>query len=670
MQSIYPKEDMLSLSDLCKELSISVATGRNWIKLGKLIPASKDKKNLFFHQKYVANIKAEIETGENSALKSRRNKKYISGNHVYHSYVSEKSKNLSTVSTIISIIVNRQIVITSPILHALLAECAIQLILSKTGIATCTDCLKQYDSGAFTENVYLYLVKDLISQDAFTKTIPESYPELFQVQYTYEDREDILGFLYISLKNIGTRKATGSYYTPTKVVKKLCETLFSINETKDKTVFDPCCGTGNFLLQLSQTFDYNSIYGNDIDAVSVKIARINFALNYNISDKEIIYNHITMKDYLKFDAEPKFDFIIGNPPWGYEFSEEQKQLLRNKYISAIGTNIESYDIFVEQALSNLKINGQLSFVLPEAFLNVKAHTSIRSLLMKNSSFQYLEFLGNAFDKVQCPCIILQILYNQKPFDSRGLTVNDGIREYTISYPRNVNAECFSFLTTDAEYKIIDKMNQMTNKIFLFGNAIFALGIVTGNNKDYISQVKTQDNEIILKGSDICRFRFNHSDNYIVFRPDSFQQTAPVQYYRAKEKLLYRFICNQLIFAYDDKQTLSLNSCNLLIPTVHNLNIKYLMAVLNSRTAQFFFKKQFHSIKVLRSHIEQIPIPQIDEESQIPIITLVDAILDSSNKYDIRSIYETLDFEIAKLYHLTEVEHNIIIKSMEGENLFL
>ncbi len=95
-----------------------------------------------------------------------------------------------------------------------------------------------------------------------------------------------------------------------------------------------------------------------------------------------------------------------------------------------------------------------------------------------------------------------------------------------------------------------------------------------------------------------------------------------------------------------------------------------MAVLNSRATQFFFKKQFHSVKVLRSHIEQIPIPQIDEESQIPIITLVDAILDSTNKYDILSIYETLDFEIAKLYHLTEVEHNTIIKSMEGENLFL
>ena len=37
-------------------------------------------------------------------------------------------------------------------------------------------------------------------------------------------------------------------------------------------------------------------------------------------------------------------------------------------------------------------------------------------------------------------------------------------------------------------------------------------------------------------------------------------------------------------------------------------MKYIMAILNSRVAQFYFKKRFNSVKVLRSHIEQIPIP--------------------------------------------------------------
>lgn len=35
--------EYLSLKEVCEKLSISVATGRNWIKLGKLIPESSTK---------------------------------------------------------------------------------------------------------------------------------------------------------------------------------------------------------------------------------------------------------------------------------------------------------------------------------------------------------------------------------------------------------------------------------------------------------------------------------------------------------------------------------------------------------------------------------------------------------------------------------------------------
>lgn len=51
---------------------------------------------------------------------------------------------------------------------------------------------------------------------------------------------------------------------------------------------------------------------------------------------------------------------------------------------------------------------------------------------------------------------------------------------------------------------------------LKNNADFALGIVTGNNKKYISNNKTADNEMILKGSDISKYHIKQSDNYIIF----------------------------------------------------------------------------------------------------------------------------------------------------------
>ncbi|MBR5509297.1 MAG: N-6 DNA methylase [Lachnospiraceae bacterium] len=662
--------EMLTLADLCNDLSISIATGRNWIKLGKLIPSSKKGTTLLFKREYISNLKKDIKTGKNAALKSRRNKKYVSGTNVYHSYISRSSVNLFIVQSILNEIEQNQIAINSDILTALISECALQLIFSDIPVKNSSIYLSNYIERKLPDNPLIFLIDDILQNCSNIPQILKEYPTLFNYRYVYEKNEDILGLLYISLSNITTRKSTGSYYTPTVIVKKLCQNLFEKNKAANKNVLDPCCGTGNFILQLPDEIKASSVYGNDIDPTSVKIARINYALKYKVSNPVLIYEHITEGDYLLFDPNRNYDFIIGNPPWGYDFSEEQKIYLRHKYTTAIGSNIESYDVFIEQALLHLKKDGILSFILPEAILNVKAHMPIRKMLFNISSIQYIEFLGNAFDKIQCPCIILQIQYTGKPLDVIGTEINDGSRKYYIQKSRWMDASCFSFTSTDEEYTVLEKISSMNHKITLEGNARFALGIVTGNNKKYISQTYTDNNEMVLKGSDIYKYNFKQSNNYITFKPETFQQIAPVCYYRAKEKLLYRFICNQLVFAYDNNQTLSLNSCNIVIPEIKNLNIKYIMAVLNSQAAQFYFKKHFNSVKVLRSHIEQIPIPLAGNDDQTEIINIVDDILASTDSDSITKNYEKIDIAISRLYGLSDQERSIIRQSLDGDNLFL
>lgn len=662
------REDFLSLSELCKELSISTATGRNWVKLGKLSPSFEIKRTSFFSQSYVADMKAAIKSGKNTALKSRRNKKHISGNHIYESYISASSVNLPVIQTLTSLI-GENTEISDELLCAVIAECALQLILHKSTGEKHANCLFGYLSGTMTNELF-FLVDRLICKYPRISELADLYSDFFSQTYVYEEGKDILGLLYISLKNIGSRKSTGSYYTPTAIVQKLCHRLFSMNDPSGKTVFDPCCGTGNFILQLPAHIPYGQVYGNDIDPVSVKIARINFALKYGICDAAVIDSHITEEDYLSAENQKHFDFIIGNPPWGYDFSEAQKEQLTHTYQSAAGKNTESYDLFVERALSDLREGGILSFVLPEAILNVKSHTLVRQIMLERCSFQYLEFLGNAFDRVQCPCIILQLIFTGTMSGSIGMKISDGAREYTIRHKRKMNAACFSFSMTDKEYHILEKIDSLSNKTTLYKHAIFALGIVTGNNKKYISQIKTDQNEVILKGSDLCKYRFQPSQNYITFKPEAFQQVAPTQYYRAPEKLLYRFICNQLVFAYDDRKTLSLNSCNILIPAIDGLHTKYIMAILNSSIAQYYFKKRFNSVKILRSHIEQIPIPWVEKEAQEKIIRTVDSILEASDPGTIHTLYHLLDQNIADLYNLTPEEYQVIHASMDRENLFL
>jgi len=66
----------------------------------------------------------------------------------------------------------------------------------------------------------------------------------------------------------------------------------------------------------------------------------------------------------------------------------------------------------------------ISFVLPEAIMNVKSHEKIRSIMMSNTSICYLEYLGNVFDKVYCPSIILHLNHTEEPMSCVGMKVKE------------------------------------------------------------------------------------------------------------------------------------------------------------------------------------------------------------------------------------------------------
>ena len=79
-------------------------------------------------------------------------------------------------------------------------------------------------------------------------------------------------------------------------------------------------------------------------------------------------------------------------------------------------------------------------------------------------------------------------------------------------------------------------------------------------------------------------------------------------YKAKEKLIYRFISSKLIFFYDNKQRFILNSANLLIPSSDlDISPKQLVYLLNSKPMNWLFSRLFNTHKILRSDLENLPI---------------------------------------------------------------
>lgn len=651
----------LTVDDVCKALSISKATAKNWIRLGKIVPDIGDQ---LFSSEYIEKFVVELKSDNNTKLKSRRNKKNATGKVLYKDYVHTASNQ-----KLVAHLLELGIVEDERDLLVVLANFAVQLYYQshKTQYFD-NNVLLSFLSQEHTGEFHI-LIKDLIGNHSIDSALINKLQPALTKEILFVKGEDSLGFVYISLQDIGQRKSSGAYYTPEKVVNELIDRLYENDDNlKAKTICDPCCGTGNFLLSLGvKGLDYFNLYGQDIDPISVFLSRINIALMApEMSALDICSRIIIGNTYFETFTQ-KFDIIVGNPPWGSDFSEVDALQCRRVFKTAIGKSIESYDLFVEKALSMLDHKGVLAFVLPEAILSVAAHDTVRRLIIDSCSFRFISYLGNVFSGVQCPSIILGITPDDKK-TVVGCKVSTGNDTFVISKQRAFSDGTLSLNVSDEENQCLDAISNIKNATYLKGKAKFSLGIVTGNNKEYISTEKRDDNEIILKGSDIQRYGMTPSGNYICFVPESFQQVAPVEIYRAKEKLLYRFISEVPVFTYDDRQTLSLNSCNIVIPYIDGLEMKYILAILNSSIAAYFISKKFNSVKLLRSHIEQMPIPVVPMNVQVSIIKKVDRIMNSSE--NISGLYEELDGDIMALYGLNADQIETIQTALSGKNLFL
>lgn len=643
--------ESLTISQVCEMLSISAATAKNWIRLGKL---QTDESGKTFSESYIENLAAEIKNGKDSRLKSRRNKKCISGRELYSDYITNEN-NRTAVERILTEFEN----VSENQLRIILAYFATELYRQSGGKVKTDKNRFENCENLSDNNVFNSLISDLLSDVDLSETefVSDCCAEF--VPY-----EDTLGFVYISLRDLSLRKQTGAYFTPAGTVNILIDNLSESIEFENKTFCDPCCGTGNFLIGLlGKGVNSDNLYGQDMDKISVMITRINMFLLSNDLSLEHLYSHFTCGNTLTDTSDRKFSVVLGNPPWGYDFSKEETACLVKEYCTAKNKGMESYDLFIEKGLSLLEKDGYLAYVLPEALLSVSSHLKARELIAEKTSFRFVNYLGNVFSGVQCPSIILGIKKDGRCSTKQCRVTSDN-KSFTINTDREIDASLFSFNINDDEYDCLKTIASVKNAEYLKDNAKFALGIVTGNNKKYIKDEMHDGCEVILKGSDILRYKVKDSNKYIRFTPEDFQQVAPTELYRAEEKLLYRFISDVPVFAYDNNKTLSLNSCNILIPQIKGMSIKYVLAVLNSSVSAFFIKKKFNSLKMLRSHIESLPLPVITQEKQEKIIEKVDCILKSDD--DISKLYDELDIEIMELYQLNSKQQKIIREVLKGD----
>lgn len=460
------------------------------------------------------------------------------------------------------------------------------------------------------------------------------------------DERDFLGLIYQSILMEGDKNRRGSYYTPYNVVRNMtCKLSFDNNEK----LLDPCCGSGSYLLGLNA--DPNQIFGFDNDEIAVFICKINLLLNY----KTYVFKpHIYCLDFIGGNnaflshLKLKFDYIITNPPWGASCKEI-------KSITEIASK-ESFSYFFVSAYKYLKKNGKIRFLFPESILNVKTHKDIRSFMLSNGSINCITLYSGVFSGVTTHYVDIEV-YNTE--DNRLISVYTPEKVFVVDRKNFFKTENLVFnFQNNFDAEIINKVNCC--KKYTLKDSIWALGIVTGDNKNKLLKTPIDGSEHIYTGKEILPYRLAVPKNYIIYNRINFQQVAKEEFYRADEKLVYKFISNKLVFAYDDTKSLFLNSANILIPNIPNMSIKTVLAFLNSELFQYLYEVLFSEIKILKGNLCELPFPKITKEQDVLLTSYVQRILDGESQY-----IDIVQNEIFNIYEITTEQKRYIREKLNG-----
>jgi len=586
---------IITKDDIQTALNVSLATVNNWIKTG-VIP-KPDERNMFTEGEFESII-TRIVSGNSSKLKGRANRSMSNESIISFLGLDDDESKYRLLKAI-------QIHETS----RLSIEESL-FTLSVLSLEQCNLINPEWCSNPRTE-IERFLLSWLSELDKDLKSIISPYHGF----HIPQGNNDFLGAFYQSVQSIAQKSQGGSYYTPYTV-------LNDIDIPTGKTILDPCCGSGGILLKiLRREHDPSHVYVYDIDPLALKICRINLTQFFadpnaspHIDQRDIVFDEQQNGDLFSVKHEVSYDFIITNPPWGSKFTREQKSRIVRMYPSIYST--ESFAIALFNCIQKLSDHGSLIFFLPYSFLNVSTHKTIRRFVIHGGFAITIRLLGNVFKGVMSEGIRLHLDKSQER--PKWVKIRNGKTDAEYLLPlEHVKAPDYLIPATvnSSDADIIEKVYSKPH-LLLKGNAKFALGVVTGDNKKHLLKVPTAKSEPIYRGKDIEAFTFKDPTYYIEFDPGSYQQVAPLDLYRQR-KIAYRFISDRLLCALDSCDRLLLNSANLFIPTI-DYPWETIVSLFNSSLYAILYRKKFASKKILRSHIESMPLPILSSQEHAEI----------------------------------------------------
>src|SRR3989454_3805095 len=274
--------------------------------------------------------------------------------------------------------------------------------------------------------------------------------------------DDILGDAYEYLmRHFATEsgKSKGQFYTPAEVSRVIAQ-IIGIRDAKTSastTVYDPTCGSGSLLLKVGdEAGTAVTLYGQEKDAATSGLARMNMILHNNPTALVVQGNTLTDPKFKDGDTLKTFDYVVANPPfsdkrWSTGLDPLNDPFERFKPFGTPPARQGDY-AYLLHIVRSLKSTGKGACILPHGVLfRGNAEAAIRRALVRKGYIKGIIGLpANLFYGTGIPACIV-VLDKEDAQARKGIFMIDASHGFMKDGPKNR-------LRAQDIHKIVDAFN--------------------------------------------------------------------------------------------------------------------------------------------------------------------------------------------------------------------
>lgn len=200
-------------------------------------------------------------------------------------------------------------------------------------------------------------------------------------------------------------KALGAFFTPTPLVRTLAEQSLNradLKKSKHIHVFDPACGSGEFLREAVRQLALRgfkgkvTVTGYDISAPACLMARFGLAAEAASFEGTLAIN-IEHRDALDGqDWVSGVDICLMNPPFvaWVDMTSFQRETVSRVLDETHSRRPDMASAFVRLAVGSLSPSAVIGAVLPASFLDGNSSAPLREFLLQDTTVELSARLGN------------------------------------------------------------------------------------------------------------------------------------------------------------------------------------------------------------------------------------------------------------------------------------